>query len=220
MPSISSNSLIVITGITGYIASHVVLLALRDGHRIRGTIRPTSLNKVDDLRAALIAQGLDRSVVAKNLEIFPVEDADLFSSFPDVWNRLFQGADGVEHIAFPIDGNFTHETIEKAVNATDVLLKVAAQIPTIKRFVITSTSMAAFMAPAYRDEIVTVDDWNEDAIKVSYKGDDITKYPILEKSGPFVPYAAAKALIEQTARKFVEKEKLRRFLSFNFGTLD
>ncbi|KAF9800990.1 hypothetical protein IEO21_10229 [Rhodonia placenta] len=57
MPSIPPQSLIVVTGITGYIASHVGLAALQAGHRVRGTVR--DLKRAQELRNAYAKQGVD-----------------------------------------------------------------------------------------------------------------------------------------------------------------
>ncbi|EED78053.1 predicted protein [Postia placenta Mad-698-R] len=56
MPALQSNSLIVVTGITGYIASHVGLAALQAGHRVRGTVRDQK--RAEELKNAYAKQGV------------------------------------------------------------------------------------------------------------------------------------------------------------------
>jgi len=213
MPIVQPNSLIVITGITGFIASHVALLVLGEGHRVRGTIRRESLHKAETIRNAFVEQGLDRSIVEKNLEFFPIEsDDDLFSE--DIWAHLFKDADAVEHIAFPIEAAFSRALIDKAKNATIAMLRIASETASIKRFVLTSTLVTAFIFPNYREAPITVQDWNDDAVRVVYDGEPAENYPSVEHSGPLTSYAASKVVIEKAAFDFVEKKKVSTTSSF------
>jgi len=192
------------TGITGFIASHVALLALSEGHRVRGTIRRSSLHKAETIRKAFVKQDLDRTIVEQNLEFFPVENENtLFSE--DIWHHLFKDADGVAPVAFPIDGEFKHALIDKAVNGTIAMLRVASQTPNVKR--LTSIMVAAFMFPNYTEAPITVEDWNDDAVRVVYDEEPAEKYPSVQKSGPLTGYAASKVVIGRTVFAFMEKER-------------
>ncbi|EED81801.1 predicted protein [Postia placenta Mad-698-R] len=93
MPSIPPQSLIVVTGITGYIASHVGLAALQAGHRVRGTVR--DLKRAQELRNAYAKQGVDIT----KLEFIVVDD---ITSGTQLANAV-KGADGVAHVALPGD---------------------------------------------------------------------------------------------------------------------
>ena len=77
-------------------------------------------------------------------------------------------------------------TVAGAVNA----LKAAYAAPSVKRFVLTSSSSAAV---GMLDEGITVreDSWNERAIKQALSG------PPYESTQPIITYEASKALAEQ-----------------------
>jgi len=211
MPSIQPNSLIVVTGITGYIASHVALLAMREGHRVRGTVRPSSLAKADQLRDAFIKEGIAAEFLEENLELFPVDNDDFFSE--EIWHRVFKDADGIEHIAWPIDGGLMDSAIiKKGVDSTMILLRIAAQIPTVKRFVLTSSTFAAYMPPGHREKVITVEDWNDAAVDIMYKQELLSVDSMTKKAGPLDAYAASKVLAEKAAWDFVDANKVGIFL--------
>ncbi|KIJ50704.1 hypothetical protein M422DRAFT_777038 [Sphaerobolus stellatus SS14] len=74
MPSISTNSLVVVTGINGYIASHAALTLLREGHHVCGTIRPASMGRItEDLKKAFVNNGIPTKIVQERLEFFGIE---------------------------------------------------------------------------------------------------------------------------------------------------
>ncbi|KIJ35442.1 hypothetical protein M422DRAFT_76330 [Sphaerobolus stellatus SS14] len=205
MPSISTNSLVVVTGITGYIASHVALTLLREGHRVRGTTRPTSIERANsDLKKAFTENGITSEILQERLEIVGLDGDDFYSE--EAWTRVFDGADGVEHIAFPIQ-EIDASAVDKAVQNATNMLRAAKQTSTIKRFVYTSSAMATIIAPDYVDRTITVKDWNESAVNVIVNGASIDDYPALKKAGMLVTYAAAKVMAEKVCFEFMEKEK-------------
>jgi len=187
MPPIQPNPLIVVTGISGFIASYVALIALREGHRVRGTVRSSSLGKAEVLRDAFIKQGIDPKVVQESLEFLPVDNEDFFSE--GIWHRVFKDAEGVEHISYPIDG-LNRAIVNKGVKCTMILLQVVAQMPTIKRFVFTSSSAAAMMPYEYNEKEGIVEDW-KDAVVDQMSNEEVSK-----RGGLFTAYMASKVLAE------------------------
>ncbi|EJT96666.1 NADP-binding protein [Dacryopinax primogenitus] len=188
--ALSSDSLIVVTGITGYIASHVGLAALRAGHRVRGTVR--SLQKAEALRAAYVKEGVD--VSPARLEFVLVDDlvseVQLAGAFAD--------ADAVAHVALPEFAGGV-DFVPKTVESVLVPLRVAAKEKSIKRFVITSSSAAVVSLPDIPDQVLGETDWNENAIE-AYKA--MTREELVAQKDWWSQYRAAKALAEQAAWRF------------------
>lgn len=195
MPAIAPNSLIVVTGITGYVASHVGLAALQAGYRVRGTVR--DLGRAEDLKAAFVKQGVD---VGK-LEFVILDD---LTSQPQL-EKAIQGADGVAHVALPgsVPGD-TDEVPQQAVDSAIALLRAAAKEPSVKRVVFTSSSVAVISAPNYKEEPLTDKDWNELALE---RYESATEEDKKHPSWTGLRYAATKTLSEKAAWKWVEENK-------------
>ena len=129
------DQLILLTGISGFIAKHCAVELLKAGYRVRGTVR--NLARADKVRATL----------AKHCDVSKLEfaEADLLSD--KGWAEAAMGAYGVLHVASPFvieapkDEN---ELIRPAVDGTMRVLK-AAIAAGAKRFVQTS-SIAAVIA--------------------------------------------------------------------------
>jgi nucleoside-diphosphate-sugar epimerase len=128
-----SNSLVLITGASGFIGSHVTRLALEAGHRVRLTIRRAAQQ---DKLAALFAKHADQ------LEFVVVPD---FTK-PNAFDTALQG--GVEHVihlASPMPGkgnDFKTDYVDPAVQGTLILLEAANSVPSIKRILVTSSILA------------------------------------------------------------------------------
>ena len=173
-----SDRLILITGISGFIAKHCAVEMLRAGYRVRGTVR--SLAKGDAVRATLAAH-----CDVSKLEFV---EADLLSD--KGWDEAAKGAYGVLHIASPFIIQTPKDPqvlIRPAVEGTMRVLK-AAIAAGAKRFVQTS-SIAAIMAGhgSERTKPYTEDDWSN-----------------LE-SGTTSAYQQSKTLAERAARDYLKE---------------
>ena len=174
-----SDQLILITGISGFIAKHCAVEMLRAGYRVRGTVR--SLAKADAVRATL----------AKYCDVSKLEfvEADLLSD--KGWSEAAKGVYGVLHVASPFiieapkDENVL---IRPAVDGTMRVLK-AAIAAGAKRFVQTSSIAAIMAGHGARTEPFTEIDWS------ILDGPDVSAY---EKS---------KTLAERAARDYITSSK-------------
>ncbi|OSX56520.1 hypothetical protein POSPLADRAFT_1159921 [Postia placenta MAD-698-R-SB12] len=195
MPSIPPQSLIVVTGITGYIASHVGLAALQAGHRVRGTVR--DLKRAEELRNAYAKQGVDTT----KLEFIIVDD---ITSGTQLANAI-KGVDGVAHVALPGDILDTSDDMpHHAVKAAVALLQAAANEPSIKRIVFTSSSIASYQPPALFPEPVTDKNWNDGALQA---WENATAEDKAKPEWAWIRYAATKILSEKAAWKWMEENK-------------
>jgi dihydroflavonol-4-reductase len=173
--------LILLTGISGFIAKHCAVELLKAGYGVRGTVR--SLSKADKVRATL----------AKHCDVSKLEFvvADLMSDAG--WAEAAKGCYGVLHVASPFiiqEPKDENELIRPAVDGTMRVLK-AAVAAGAKRFVQTS-SVAAIMAGHGHE-------WTK-----PYAEDDWT-----DVNGKAVSaYQKSKTLAERAARDYLAETKV------------
>ena len=172
--------LVLITGISGFIAKHCALEMLRHGYRVRGTVR--SLARGDTVRATL-AQHTD----VAQLELV---QADLEADAG--WQQAMAGVHAVLHLASPFPINeprHPDELIKPAVEGTLRVLR-AALAAGVQQFVQTSSiaAMAYGHNPA-RAQPFTEADWT-----------------VLDVPG-VSSYVRSKTLAERAARDFLAAER-------------
>ncbi|KAE8442969.1 hypothetical protein EG329_002507 [Mollisiaceae sp. DMI_Dod_QoI] len=189
--AIPPGSWILVTGITGYIASHVALEFLNRGYRIRGTTRDTS--KAQWLTTSLFKSESENGF----FEVASVPDM----SVPGSFDKAIKNISAVVHAATnnSLDGN-PNNVITPTVEGTKNLLKAAAKESSVKRFVYTGTIGAADTLTSPNPVFINRDSWNEEAVKLAWQ----------EPYGPekaYAVYAASKTVTEQALWEFVEKEK-------------
>jgi dihydroflavonol-4-reductase len=180
MGNVVENKLILITGISGFIAKHCAVELLRHGYRVRGTLR--GLSKASEVRATLAKH-------AGSADIEFVE-ADLGSD--NGWDAAAKGVHGVLHVAspFPVaQPKDENELIRPAVDGTMRVLN-AAIANGAERFVQTSSSVAVMYGhPKDRTAAFTESDWsNLDGAGIS-------------------AYAKSKTLAERAAREHIALTK-------------
>ena len=132
----SSKKKVVITGITGFLGSHVCDYFLKDGSfDVRGTVRDkNNENKLAPLRKAF----------GENFNKLELVEADLLK--PETIDEAIKGCDYVIHTAspFPIEEPKDENVlIRPAVEGTLAAVKAAHKYK-VKRIIITS-SVAAIM---------------------------------------------------------------------------
>lgn len=129
-----TDPLVLVTGATGFLATHVVKVMLENGYRVRGTVR--SLKNTEKVKHLY-----DLCPNAKHkLELV---EADLTDD--DSWPSAVEGCEFIHHVAspFPLDDPKNEDEIVKpAVQGTLGVLKAAAKSGTVKRVVVTSSCIA------------------------------------------------------------------------------
>lgn len=174
------KELVVVTGGSGFIAIHIILQLLKQGYRVRTTVR--SLKKINLIKEMLTTGGLTDFT---NLDFV---EADL--THDRGWAAVMQGATYVIHVASPTPTlNFKNES-EMIRPAVDGVVRVltAARDAKVKRVVLTSAYGAVFAGHKHRDTPYTENDWSNLTAKNIH------------------PYQKSKTLAEHAAWDFIARE--------------
>jgi len=169
---------ILVTGATGYVASHTIKLLLEKGYKVRGTVRSLANKSKYEFLYNLVPEKKD------NLTLVEAELLD-----PKSWPAVVDGCPYILHLASPIPpGKPKHEDdlIKPAVEGTVNVLNAALE-KGAKRVVVTSSclSLLDFSQKKVYDE----NDWATP-----------------EQYSQFA-YAKSKVLAEKSAWEFYEKNK-------------
>lgn len=143
---------VLVTGATGFIASHTVLALLKKGYNVRGTARSASRGpKLNETLSAFAGEPV-------NIQIF---EADLMSD--DGWAAAVEGCTYVHHIASPIPSNLPKDANELIIPARDGALRAlkASKAAGVKRVVMTSSVAAiAYGWGDARPDPLTEEHWS------------------------------------------------------------
>lgn len=151
-----SDSTVLVTGATGFIAQHCILQLLEAGYAVRGTAR--SLHGADDITSTL-APHLSPAARPLLETHFHVVEANLNND--EGWDGAMADCRYVLHVASPIPRvppKDENELIEPAREGTLRVLR-AAHRAGVERIVITS-SLAAVLYGQDRDRVFTENDWS------------------------------------------------------------
>ena len=169
---------VLVTGASGFIASHIVQQLLKDDYRVRGTVRdPEKIRREGYLT--------DLAGATERLELIA---ADLLK--PESFDHAVQGCEYVIHTASPyaIDvKDAQRDLVDPAVNGTISVLESCLEAGTVRRVVLTS-SVAAVTDRA-DGHLNTESDWNTTS--------SLTRNP----------YYYSKTLAERAAWGFMESNQ-------------
>ena len=172
-----------VTGATGFVAGHIIEVLLAKGYEVRGTVRdPSNTDKVAHLTA------LAKAHAGSSISFHKVDLLGGASAFTDV----LRGCAGLLHVASPAvlgTSNPYEDLVRPAVEGTLGALRAAADTPTIRSVVVTSSASAIRPTSSkQRDGVVNESDWNDVAT--------------LE----YGTYPYSKTIAERAAWKFVEED--------------
>ncbi|MGI9365815.1 MAG: SDR family oxidoreductase [Rhizobiaceae bacterium] len=173
-----------VTGASGFIAKHIVLMLLRAGYQVTGSVRSNqrAMQVVEAIRPHL-ANDVDLDEALTFVEL------DLNSD--EGWNEAFENIDILLHTASPVPTGVPDnedDVVRPAVNGTLRALRAAAH-NNVKRVVLTSSIAAV----AYRADLP------QGAVFDESHWSDIDHPTCL-------PYAKSKTLAERAAWDFVENQ--------------
>ncbi|KAJ2988477.1 hypothetical protein NUW58_g3958 [Xylaria curta] len=182
-----SKQTILITGLNGYLAGRAAELLLREGYRVRGTVR----NKLagQKTKAALCALGY----CADDIDVVHVSDICRHDAF----DLAADGCSAIFHLASPVADIWAlppAEVVQISVESTARVLSAAMKAShTIRSVVLMSSSAALFDLP-FENRLYTENDWNTTSEEIVNRDGD--------KAGGFHAYLASKTAAEKLFWKF------------------
>jgi nucleoside-diphosphate-sugar epimerase len=190
-PVIPLDSLILVTGINGYVASHVADQFMFAGYRVRGTVRDLS-------KATWISELFTSRHGPGRVELVAVPDI----TAPGAWDNAIRGVAGVASVASPVELQITDANAAMAKDkAAQFSLLAAAQAEGVKSFAYTSSFWAAHTPHAGVPITIPLDSWNDEAIKLALDPN------VPQEMKGFAPYMAGKTMVEKEIWAWVEREK-------------
>ncbi|WP_334151192.1 SDR family oxidoreductase [Microbacterium sp.] len=175
-----TSTRVLVTGGSGFIAGHIIVQLLAEGHLVRATIR--SLDREAAVREVLRDAGM---IDGEHLEFVA---ADLTSDAG--WADAVAGVEQVIHVASPVQPGHVDDEDDLIIPAREGTVRVlrAARDGGARRVVLTSAFHAVSWGHPHDDHVFTEDDWT-----------------VLD--GPGVDaYGKSKTLAERAAWEFVADE--------------
>lgn len=177
-----NNKRVLLTGVTGFLGSHVTIQLLEKGYEVIGTLRNAD-------RAESIREVIGKHT--ENVNKLSIVVADLTDQ--DIWLQLTKGIDHIQHIASPFPRELPKnedDLIHPAKSGTSNILKAASKNK-VKRVVITS-SLGAIVYGKDKKKLENTfneNDWTDETNKR-----DLT------------PYFKSKTVAEKAAWDFLDKD--------------
>jgi nucleoside-diphosphate-sugar epimerase len=185
--------LVLVTGASGYIATHIVQQLLQLGYRVRGTVRSlTNMQKTEPLR----------HLCPNSKHELELVEADLTDEAS--WLQAVKGCTLVLHTASPFPAErpkHENELIEPAVNGTLFVLRACVQEGSLVKRVVLTSSVAAVAQEVFENgRTYSEEDWP--------RADELTPYP------------KSKVLAEQAAWRFLEERREKGLACFELSVIN
>ncbi|KAF9001805.1 NAD(P)-binding protein [Hymenopellis radicata] len=176
-----AKSLVLVTGASGFVGTHVITLLLKEGYAVRGTARP---GRIDSLKAAPISQHPDFSLV----QVEDIAESDL--------TEAMAGVSAVIHVASPLAGQGDAAKMIKAARGGVLNILRSALNAGISKVVITSSSVT----------MMGFDEVYKNGTIISQAFRDLDEEDVLNTDpSDFINiYSGSKILAEKAAWDFVQ----------------
>jgi nucleoside-diphosphate-sugar epimerase len=189
--SISKGSTVLVTGVTGFVASHVAKQFLERGYRVRGTVR--NLEKAEWLKEIVFKEYYDSG----HLELVIVPDLGADHAF----DEAVHGVSAVAHVASVVTfDSDPAKVIPQTIRGATSILAAALREPSVREFVYTSSIVAATAPMPGNTTHVDQNTWNDAAVKIAWSpSSDV------DRSRGSMVYAASKVEAEKAVWKFARE---------------
>ncbi|CAG9942636.1 unnamed protein product [Clonostachys rosea f. rosea IK726] len=192
--TIPNGSWVLVTGATGFLASHITLQFLKRGFRVRGAVRDVN-------RASWLLEGPFKSY-AEGGAIKLVAVPDLGAD--GAYDEAVRGAAAILDVAYVTnivpDPN---QVITPSVNGVRSIINAAMKEPSVKRIVFTGSAVSASaLTQGIDNGTVGRDSWNNAALEAAWAP------PPYGLSHAMANYPASKVAAEKEVWKFVEENDL------------
>ncbi|KAM0354829.1 hypothetical protein ACHAPU_000656 [Fusarium lateritium] len=190
--TIPVGSWILVTGATGFVASHVIRQFLHRGYKVRGTAR--------DLASAswLIDEHFKSYAESGSFELVAVPDIAALDAF----DEAVQGVSAIAHVAFVFSPDpEPAKTIAPSEASVRAIMAAAAKEPSVKEVAFTSSIMAVALPIASNDISVDRDTWNDVVVEM------VSAPPPYHPSHTMFVYAAGKYAAEKEVWRLVNETK-------------
>ncbi|KAF8896841.1 NAD-P-binding protein [Mucidula mucida] len=188
------QSLVLVTGATGFIAAHIITLLLNEGYAVRGTARR---GKIVSFKDAPIGKHPNFSLVSVN----DIATDDL--------TQAMQGVASIIHTATPLAGQATPEVALRTAKEGNINVLKHALKAGIQKIVITSswgTLLDPDMKQAFQGRVLTNQVCGTLTPLPSTDWGDVTEEETLNgEHDPLWVYLASKLLAEKAAWQFIEE---------------
>ncbi|CZS89024.1 related to aldehyde reductase II [Rhynchosporium agropyri] len=193
--TIPKGSIVLVTGVNGYLGMHVANQVLLDGYKVRGTVR-------DSEKARWTQEHFDKTYGKGNFEVSIVKDLAAEGAF----DEIIKGCSGVIHVASDVTfGPDPNKVITPIVNGMEFLLHAASNQSSIKSFVYTSSSSALSLTRLNERYTLNKDLWNETSVKAAWAP------PPYSADRAADVYAASKTQAEQKAWELLKNHEITGF---------
>ncbi|KAI1505640.1 hypothetical protein F5X99DRAFT_367284 [Biscogniauxia marginata] len=188
----SHKETILITGLNGYVAARTAEAVLKEGYRVRGTVRNPAVG--EKVKEALLGLGFEQD----DVEVIYVPDV----SMPGAFDKAVAGCIAILHLASPFGEIWTlppSEIVRIAVESTSSILEAAVKAgPQLQSIVYVSSAAALFNTPV-ENKTHTEKDWNSTSENLVVS--------LGSEAGGFNAYCASKTAAEKVFWRFHDERK-------------
>ena len=192
--AIPAGSRVLVTGASGFLASHIINQFLTRGFRVRGTVRDVG-------KSSWLVEGPFKSYAEEGLlELVAVPNLGTDGAY----DEAIKGVAAILHVAYVTkivpDPN---EVITPTITGVRSIIKAAMREPSVKRVVFTSSAMAASaLTQGIDNGTVGRNSWNDAALEAAWAP------PPYGVSHAMANYPASKVAAEKEVWRLAEENEL------------
>ncbi|KAF4968000.1 hypothetical protein FSARC_4561 [Fusarium sarcochroum] len=191
---IPTGSWVLVTGATGFLASHVTRQFLERGFRVRGTVRDVN-------KASWLVEGPFKSYAEDGVfELVAVPDMGADRAF----DEAIKGVAAILHIAYVTNiVPDPYKVITPSINGVRSIMEAAKREPLVKRVVVTGSAInASPLTQGVDNGTIGRDSWNDAVLEAAWAP------PPYGMSHTLAMYPASKLAAEKEVWRFVEENEL------------